>query len=322
MSPPLALTQLHSTHHRVLELFAGIGGLASAWPAAEIVAAVDINQIAAKVYRQNFSHRYLIQEIESLSDSDLVRFGADFWWLSPPCQPFSRRGQRLDLEDRRCGGLLRIIEAIGHCQPEAIGLENVVGFAGSRAHTELTKQLKRHDYHVQSRELCPSEMGWPNRRRRFYLIASRVAPMPWQPLPNYNCRLEELLDRDLTPASNLAQPPMLPAEDARRYYSALDRIDLSSPALSEHGSVTACFAGSYGKTLLHAGSYLQWGAGYRRFSPREVARLLGFPDHFRMEGLAPRACWKLLGNSLSLPVMRYVLSHVPDSSHRASPNLK
>ena len=70
---------------RVLELFCGIGGCAAALgERAEIVAAVDINQVALSVYRQNYRHPVQVCEIESLP-ADLCRaWAADLWWLSPP----------------------------------------------------------------------------------------------------------------------------------------------------------------------------------------------------------------------------------------------
>lgn len=291
---------------RVLELFAGIGGVAAAWPEAEIVSAVDISLAAAAVYQHNFPHPYLIHAIESLPQQILQGLGADFWWLSPPCQPFTRRGHRRDLDDRRSGGLLRIIDAIGACQPHSLGLENVIGFEGSQAQQRLSEQLTRCGYHVLSRTLCPTQMGWPNRRPRFYLLASRAPLLPWQPLPDLAMPLAELIDPCLVPQSAAAQQLMLSEGDTSRYRSALNRIE--SPL---GDAVTACFASSYGKTLLHAGSYLRCGDGYRRFSPNEVARLLGFSERFNLEDLSHRSGWKLLGNSLSLPAVRYLLSHLP-----------
>ncbi|MEO8269718.1 MAG: DNA cytosine methyltransferase [Aureliella sp.] len=296
--PVLACPEL-----RVIELFAGIGGMAAAWPEATVLAAIDINQKAQRVYQQNFSHRYCVQEIESLSVQTLRGYSADCWWMSPPCQPFSRRGTLGDLADPRCGGFSHIVKALERCRPNMLGLENVVGFENSQAHRMLLRQLEALGYHSQARELCPTQMGWPNRRPRFYLLASQDPLPDWRVLPQLKCSLASLIDPELVPNSTLATELMLPASEQQQYFNALDRVSLSS-------SVTACFAGSYGKTILHAGSYLKCGSGYRRFSPREVARQMGFGDTFRLDGLSRRATWKLLGNSLSLPCVRYVLSHL------------
>ncbi len=287
---------------RIVELFAGIGGLAAAWPEAKVLAAIDINQLAQRVYQQNFSHRYRVQEIESLSLETLRGYAADCWWMSPPCQPFTRRGRLRDLADPRCRGFTHIVEALEHCRPARLGLENVVGFENSHAHRLLLEQLERLGYQTRSRELCPSQLGWPNRRPRFYLLASQDPVPAWRVLPQLTCSLASLIDPELVPNSTQAAEFMLPLPEQQQYFDAMDRVTVSSP-------VTACFAGSYGKTILRAGSYLKCGSGYRRFSPREVARLLGFGDTFRLDGLSHRSAWKLLGNSLSLPCVRYVLSH-------------
>lgn len=295
--------QLECPALRVLELFAGIGGLAAAWPEATVVAAVDINQQAARVYRQNFSHAYHVREIESLCPQSLQAFSADCWWMSPPCQPFTRRGAGRDLADPRCRGFAHLVETLAHCRPRALGLENVIGFAGSQAQRLLLEELKLLGYRCQSLELCPSQLGWPNRRPRFYMLASLTPMSAWRDLPQLSCRLSELVDSEIVPGSSPALELLLPAALQRQYFEALDRVELND-------STTACFAGSYGKTILKSGSYLRCGSGYRRFSPREVARLLGFTDAFRLDGLTNRSAWKLLGNGLSLPCVRYVLSHL------------
>ncbi len=287
---------------RIIELFAGIGGLAAAWPEAKVLAAIDINQLAQRVYQQNFSHRYYVQEIESLSIETLLGYSAECWWMSPPCQPFTRRGSLRDLADPRCRAFAHIVSALQHCRPAKLGLENVIGFENSQAHRLLIAQLETLGYHTRSCELCPSHMGWPNRRPRFYLLASQQPLPDWRVLPQWTCSLASLVDPELVPNSARVAELLLPATDLQQYFDALDRANLSS-------SFTACFAGSYGKTILQAGSYLQCGDGFRRFSPREVARLLGFGDDFRLDGLSHRSAWKLLGNSLSLPCVRYVLSH-------------
>jgi len=178
---------------RVLELFAGLGGVACACQGtefmADIVAAIDINQPAAAIYQRNFPHPYHIREIESLTHAQLSEYAADVWWMSPPCQPFTRRGKQRDLLDPRCRGLLHLIDALAVCKPWGIGLENVSGFVGSLAQQRLLNQLDRLGYLVQSIELCPSQMGWPNRRPRYYLLAARTPLPEWRPLPKLDCTL-------------------------------------------------------------------------------------------------------------------------------------
>jgi site-specific DNA-cytosine methylase len=283
-------------------MFAGMGGMASAWPEAQVMAAVDINQRAQVTYERNHRGPFWVREIESLTDDELAGLSADLWWMSPPCQPYTRRGKQRDLLDLRAKPLLRMISAINVCRPNFIALENVIGFAASQSYARLREMLDGCGYHTQCIEACPSHMGWPNRRPRFYLLASRLPLAPWKSLPMCHATLPALL----VPLTESERSGLQFASGiADKYAAALDCVD------AEDGqAVSACFASSYGKAYLKSGSYVRDAGGLRRFAPREVARLLGFPDSFQLDHLSQRGAWKLLGNSLSLPVVRYVLSHV------------
>lgn len=288
---------------RVLELFAGLGGVACAWPEAEIVAAVDINNRAREFYEANFPHPYWTREISSVPFEEFRSANADVWWMSPPCQPFTRRGAMRDLRDARTQALIYLVNAIRDVQPTSIALENVIGFETSSAFDLLKNTLLESGYGMATLQLCPSQLGWPNLRPRFYVLASQQPLADWLPLPNYDQRLGGLVDTDAHREDELFLAPKSAAE----YWNALDRVRLEEPEAR-----TACFTSGYGKSLLRSGSYLQLGKRLRRFSPKEVARLMGFPLQYRLPVGANRVAWKLLGNSLSLPTVRYLLAHLPN----------
>jgi DNA (cytosine-5)-methyltransferase 1 len=305
---------------RVLELYCGIGGCAAALDgAATVVAAVDIDRRALGVYRLSFPHPTLTRTIEALSAPELAGFRADLWWLSPPCQPFTRRGLGRDDQDPRSASLLALLDRLQELGPEAprhLALENVPTFQGSRCHQRLLDTLARGGYHHREGQLCPTELGVPNRRRRYYLVASRDgAPGDWRPPA-----------REAPPAGTLR--PYLDGEEdslfvdpelVRRYRHALDVVHPDEP-----GAVTACFTAAYGRSPVRSGSYLAvdgpGGTGgsaseprLRRFSPAEILRLLGFPVTFTLTpDLPPEKAWPLAGNSLSVPAVRRVLSSLPE----------
>ena len=291
-----------------VEFFAGVGGFAAAWPEIQIVAAIDIHQDAARVYAANRKCPMWTREIESMETAEIKSLEANFWWMSPPCQPYTTRGNQADVADPRARSLMRLIKAIDECRPEFIALENVCGFANSAAREHVLAELQRTGYHWQSIELCPTQMGWPNKRPRYYLLAScGRAIAAWRELPRYQVRVADLLQA-LTAEQVSAPELAVDADSVAKYEAAMDRC---APSLDRP---TACFASSYGRTLLNSGSYLHLDdTRYRRFTPREVANLLGFPESFRLPRDIPtRTLWKLLGNSLSLPAVRYLLSHLPD----------
>jgi len=287
---------------RVLELYCGIGGCAAALGTrAEIVAAVDINRAALEVYRHNFPHPAVARTIDSIGVGDLERWRADLWWLSPPCQPFTRRGLRRDDADPRSASLLRLIELLDRTPPPCLALENVPGFAGSRTHALLRAALDRQGYEVRETQICPSDLGVPNRRRRFYLVAARerlLDPPPPSPAKRpLGAHLDPEPSEELWPETSLV----------RRYRQAIDLVEPDNPA-----AVTACFTAAYGRSPVRSGSYLATPAGPRRFSPAEILRLLGFPQSYRLPpGLPLANAWRLVGNSLSVDAVRQVLEHLP-----------
>ncbi len=299
-------------NYRAIEFFAGLGGFAAAWPEVSIAAAFDIHQVAASIYSANFKHPYRVREIESIACSEIQALRANLWWLSPPCQPYTTRGNRADIEDPRARSFLHLLAMIPECLPEFIVLENVFGFAQSIAHSRLLDQLRQTNYRWQSLELCPTQMGWPNKRPRFYLIASRTQSLAaWREPPRYSYRVADFLEPGAA-LQGTAPELQVDAELVARIEPAMDRCDPASDRPS------ACFASSYGRAAINSGSYLRLTDGtlpagaYRRFAPREVANLLGFPSRFSWASDIPaRTLWKLLGNSLSLPAVRYLLSHLP-----------
>jgi len=286
---------------RVLELFCGIGGCAAALgPDDTVVAAVDQNRTALSVYTANFPHPVRPALVESIPDADWRAWTSAVWWMSPPCPPYTRRGLRRDVDDPRARSFLALLDRIERECPAAVALENVAGFAGSRAHEALRAVLARGHYDVRETQLCPSELGLPNRRPRFYLVASRESLHEWPARAGSPCALHRLLDPQ--PDPELWCDPALPA----RYPHALDIADPADPA-----AVTACFTAAYGRSPIRSGSYVKTPTGPRRCSPAEILRLLGFPASFRLPPDLPRrTAWSLVGNSVSVRAVRWVLTAV------------
>lgn len=289
---------------RVLELFCGIGGAAAAiGQRGEFAWAVDTNQHATAVYAHNFDHPVSTRLIEAIPIRELRAAAADLWWMSPPCQPYTVRGLKRDLEDRRVRPFLHLVDAIGDVAPRYVAMENVPGFRGSQSHARLAAVLAAAGYDVQERLLCPTELGTRGQRRRFYLVAGRggLAPIA-VPRPDPPAPIDVLLDPDRDPSLDLD------AETRARYPFALHRVDPADPEAR-----LACFTSAYGRSPVRSGSYLVTPNGLRRLSPREILRSLGFPESFDLPpDLSREQAWRLVGNSLSVPAVRHVLSAIPE----------
>ncbi|XZE45649.1 DNA cytosine methyltransferase [Pirellulaceae bacterium SH467] len=289
---------------KCLELFAGIGGFAASFPHLQIVNAVDIDVHAACVYRSNFAHPFHIAEIASLEIDWFAAQGADCWWMSPPCTPFTRRGNNAGLSDPRCAALKHLIDVVCELTPQLVCIENVVGFESSDAFDLLRRRWTKAGYLIDWTHFCPSELGWPNLRPRFYAIASyshreRICRRSRDVVKR---KLSDYLEDSLGPAAHCESGLWIANQMAQQYDRAIDKVD---PADSD--AVAACFTAAYGRSIIKSGSYIRTEHGLRRFTPREVARLLGFDESFQLPAeLRHRKLWHLLGNSISVPSLRAV----------------
>lgn len=284
---------------RALELFSGLGG----WRLAlggrgRVVAAYDVSEVANTTYALNHGEAPTARELATLPGADLAVHRADTWLLSPPCQPFCRMGNHQGLADRRSRAFLHLMDILREAPPERLVLENVPGFLGSDAHALLGDRLRAAGLHRLDLEACPSRFGLPNQRSRVYVVAAR-SPLLTRPLPDLPPRrIGDFLDGVEHDRLYLSEAILA------RHGHGLDLV-----AAEDHRST--CFIGGYGQRFVGSGSFLRTPKGIRRFSPSEVARLLGFPEGFGFpSGLSMEACHRLLGNSLSIPVATWVLDHL------------
>ena len=290
----------------VLELFAGIGGLAFALgERARVLLAVDQDEAARTTYARHHPGTPLGRlNLHHAKPDWFAKTQADLWWMSPPCQPYTIRGHQRDLEDRRSQAFLRVCEAIRSIRPPAIALENVPWFEGSEGEALLLEILHTGGYTVARKVFCPTSLGVPAERRRYYLVASLdglVDPMPPPSAPPV--RLKDWLLPD--PPASLHVPQDLQA----RYGHALHVVDADDPH-----AVTACFTGAYANSPVYAGSYLRQHGRLRYFDPIEIAASLGHPTFDPPPDLRMRKRYKLVGNSLSVHAVRRVLSRLPGLS--------
>ncbi len=295
---------------RALELFCGIGGFAAAAAGTNVrvAGAIDQSPAALEVYRLNFpGHDAWQLNLENVTLEELQSVEADFWWLSPPCQPYTVRGAGRDAADPRALSFRRILDLLARMHeddlPSHIALENVEGFARSEMRARLVNLLSGRGYAIQECMLCPTELGVPMRRPRYYCMASRgrlepptlVVDMPLRPLGDY-------LD-GTGPDGEL----LLAGDVVERFGKGFRILDPKDPQ-----AYTTCFTSGYGRSLMRAGSYLRCAGGVRRFAPEEIARLLHFPEGFRFpDRMTLRKKWQLLGNSLSVAAVRKILEAFP-----------
>lgn len=282
---------------RALELYAGIGGFAQAWRGPVI--SVEQNPVAARVHAANSAGPVWLDNLERVRAPRLGAAEADLWWLSPPCQPYTQRGLQRDLADPRSRSLIHLCDQLRALRPRFVALENVPGFEGSGAQARVLEALEGYD--VQARLLCPTELGVPMRRRRYFLRAARDGRLPELAPPRPRPRP---LSAYVDPAGDEDPALRLPADFERRFEGAVGVLEREDPEAVAH-----CFTAGYGRSPTRSGAYLRLpDGGARRFSPREILGLLGFGPSFEFpEGVPLDKQFSLLGNSLSVDCVREVM---------------
>ena len=144
------------------------------------VAAIDNSEVANAVYSANFSlSAPLRRNIEHITREQIeLDFGAaDVWTASPPCQPYTRRGNGKHGDDPRARSFLHILEMFPKirdvCKPKRVLVENVVGFETSATRDALVDALSDAYSVREFVGASPARLGVPNTRERYYLLAKR-----------------------------------------------------------------------------------------------------------------------------------------------------
>ncbi|MEJ1414261.1 MAG: DNA cytosine methyltransferase [Candidatus Sedimenticola sp. (ex Thyasira tokunagai)] len=205
---------------RVLDLFAGCGGISLGFHAAgfKLLGAVEFDKAAIRSHAMNFhsdcspelfeSHAtprditkvepdQLLRELGILGPVDQQ---VDVIVGGPPCQAFARVGRAklreiaehpdAFLKDPRSNLYLRYLDYVKAYQPLAILMENVpdiLNFGGHNVAEEICELLSNWGYRTHYTMLNAVYYGVPEMRERMFLIAYReeVGPMSWFPEPTH-----------------------------------------------------------------------------------------------------------------------------------------
>lgn len=167
-----------------IDLFAGMGGLTCGLSKAEfrVLAAVEIDEVAAATYRENHPSVDLIpDDIRKVNPSDVAaKIGLapgqlDLLAGCPPCQGFSRvnsrNGRRATSSDERNDLVFEFVRFATFFQPRAVLLENVPGLQRDARFPELVEQLEALGYVCNADVIDAADYGVPQHRKRLMLVA-------------------------------------------------------------------------------------------------------------------------------------------------------
>ena len=308
MINPQAIQQKHL---KFIDLFAGIGGFRYAiqnaaknceWT-AECVFTSEIDSECQRVYKENFGalpHGDItLIEPKSIPEHDILLAGF-------PCQPFSIIGNMKGFEDTRGTLFFNIASILDAKKPSAFVLENVkllVGHDNGKTIRHIMETLKELGYHASYKVFNALDYGLPQKRERVFIVGFRESTffdwpnnkMPMKPL-------SEILERDV-PENYYATQHIREKRLSKQVPTKETTIWHENKAgnISAYPYSCALRAGaSYNYLLVN---------GERRLTSREMLRLQGFPDTFKIICNYSQTR-KQAGNSLPIPVAQTIIENV------------
>jgi DNA (cytosine-5)-methyltransferase 1 len=304
---------------RFIDLFCGVGGFRLAFERAgcKCVWSCDWNEKAQVTYEANFGEKPY-GDIHKVAVADIPPH--DILCGGFPCQPFSIAGvsKKLSLgrkhgfEDKEQGNLFfEIANIIEFHQPAAFVLENV-------------KHLKNHDkgrtfqiiydtltnalgYQVYW-DIIDAQSVVPQHRERVFFVGFK--PARWFDFPEFPAegpKLDAILDADVPAKYTLTDHLWKYLQDyAKKHRAAGNGFGFG---LFSGKDVARTLSARYFKD----GSEILISQGTkrnpRRLTPRECARLMGFPSDFKIP-VSDTQAYKQFGNSVVVPVVERIADQV------------
>jgi len=193
-----------------IDLFAGLGGfnLALSELGHKCVFASEIDETLRSCYRINFGLEP-VGDIRNISADKVPSH--QILCAGFPCQPFSKAGSQLGLNDRERGNLFyEILKIIDHHKPQYLLLENVPNITRhdhGRTWKKIRQLLEDRGYYLKCRELSPHHFGIPQIRPRTYILASKstLDGFVWpEPSLSENISVKAILDTNPPQAQKIS----------------------------------------------------------------------------------------------------------------------
>ena len=289
-----------------VDLFAGIGGIRLGFESVggKCIFSSEFDEDACKTYEANFGEHPAgdITKIEasSIPDFDILLGGF-------PCQAFSIIGKKEGFANETCGTLFFDIERIlKEKKPKAFMLENVrnlIAHDNGNTFKVITTHLEALGYHVFSKVLNALDYGVPQKRERLIIVGflddvkfEFPKPVPFSERKTLSDILECCVDSKYYVKDSIKQSRLERLKD-KNYPKPYISHENMAGSITPHPYSSALRAGASANYILINDE--------RRPTERELLRIQGFPDNFKI--VVPYGkVKKQTGNSVAVPVITAV----------------
>lgn len=330
--------------YKSIDLFAGIGGIRLGFDQAfgddiETVFISEWDDKAATTYRTNFHDNFEIAgDITKIKEEDIPSF--DICLAGFPCQAFSAAGNRLGFEDDyhgRCRGtlFLDVVRICNYHKPKIIFCENVKGLInhkkGETFHI-ICEAFEQIGYTVFWQILNSRDFGVPQNRERVYIVAfhNDIAPTTFQfPQGDDSTKcLWDICEENPVAAKYYLSDVYLETLRRHKARHAAKGNGFGYEIKDWSNVANAIICGGMGRernlvidkrqTDLTPTTNIKGKVnkeGVRKMTPREWARLQGFPDDFILPSADSNA-YEQFGNSVTVPVIKAIAQEIKKNLER------
>ncbi|MCQ2289724.1 MAG: DNA cytosine methyltransferase [Muribaculaceae bacterium] len=316
-----------------IDLFAGIGGFRMSFQnlGGECVFSSEWDEQAQRTYFANYGE-VPFGDITKESTKQMIPDNFDILCAGFPCQAFSLAGKRRGFSETRGTLFFDVAEILRRKQPKAFFLENVKGLAihdkGKTLETILNT-LNEVGYIVPKPQILNAmHYGVPQHRERIYIVGFRkdlgikaedfVYPERNQQTP---CWLD-VREENPVPAKYYLSTTYL--ETLRRHRARHEAAGhgFGYKIIDDNGVANAIVCGGMGRECNLVRDFRQTKLipttnikgeinkeGVRKMTPREWARLQGYPDSFRIV-VSDASAYKQFGNSVAVPAIQATANQI------------
>lgn len=314
---------------KVASLFCGCGGtdmgllgdftfLEKYYPSnnVEIVYANDIDDNACKLFEENFGIKPDNRDVREVKSEELPDF--DILTGGFPCQSFSivaQNPKRLGIKDDRGKLFFEMCRILRQKQPMCFIAENVKGIMSANkkeAFPLIIEEFEKSGYTVTHSLLNAADYGVPQKRERVIIVGFRndlgiKFEFPDSPLTEEieYVPLEKVIDTAIPEKYFFSEKAVQGMMKNRATMNKGRAQDISKPCNTVGSHLAKVSLNSTDPVLMVNGRY-------RRFTPREVARIQSFPEKFSLVG-TEAAQYRALGNAIPPVMFWYVAKKTLDT---------
>lgn len=311
---------------KFIDLFAGIGGFRLALQnlGGKCVFTSEWDKQAQKTYRANFGETPF-GDITKEEVKQYIPDGFDILCAGFPCQAFSIAGKRGGFEDTRGTLFFDVAEIIKRKQPKAFFLENVKGLRnhdkGKTLETILNVLRNDLGYFVPEPKIINAkDFGVPQNRERIYIVGFHpnlgINTFEYPKPNNKNITFADVKEENVVNTKYYLSTQYLKTLINHKTRHESKGNGFGYEIIKDEQIANAVVCGGMGRerNLVYDDRITDFTPttkikgevnreGIRKMTPREWARLQGFPDNYIIP-VADASAYKQFGNSVAVPAIQ------------------